>query len=178
MAKLIYSLKGVRGRDMDLYDTKIVITTNQTVGSFLTGNITDGKKTIFMCDIVGVQFKKSGRLIGYLQMNNKNDNMFSENTFTYENGKNGITNELMEKIYSYVVDRVEEIKYNTAIICETPNFKCEEKHQDEVRRTAEGYSRLKDAANQISHSTAKRCPYCGEIVKSKKCEMCGKEINY
>ena len=56
--------------------------------------------------------------------------------------------------------------------------KREEKHQDEVRRTAEGYSRLKDAANQISHSTAKRCPYCGEIVKSKKCEMCGKEINY
>lgn len=121
MAKLIYELIGVRGRRMKLYDTKCVITTDKTVGSFISGNITDGEKTIFLKDVVGVQLKKSGLLIGYLQfetpsmqMNNQKDNMFSENTFTYENGKNDITNELMDEVYRYVVDRIEELKYGIA----------------------------------------------------------------
>ena len=90
MAKLICDLVGCRGRRMKLYDTKCVIITDKTVGSLITGNITDGEKTIYLKDVVGVQFKKSGMLIGYLQletpsmqMNNQKDNMFSENTFTY-----------------------------------------------------------------------------------------------
>ena len=120
MAKLIYHLDGVRGREMKLYDTKCEIITKKTAGSFLTGNFTDGEKTIFLCDVVGVQFKESGGMIGYLQletpsmqMNNAKDNMFSENTFTFENGKNGLTNQMMRKVYSYVVDRIEELKYGT-----------------------------------------------------------------
>lgn len=129
MAKFICELEGVRGREMKLYDTKCVITTKKTVGSFITGNFTDGEKTIFYTDVVGVQYKRSGVLIGYLQletsssqMNNKSDNMFSENTFTFEGGKNGISNELMEAVYHYVVDRLEEIKYKTTIISEVPDF--------------------------------------------------------
>lgn len=121
MAKLIYDLIGVRGRRMKLYDTKCVITTDVTVGSFIAGNITDGEKTIFLKDVVGVQFKKSGMLIGYIQletpsmqMNNQKDNMFSENTFTYEAGKNNITNELIEEVYEYLVNRIEELKYGPA----------------------------------------------------------------
>ena len=80
--------------------------------------MTDGEKTIFYSDVMGVQFKKSGNLIGYLQfetasvqMNNQNSNMFSENTFTFEHGKNGISNEQMEAIYHYVCDLIEAIKY-------------------------------------------------------------------
>lgn len=122
MANLIYDLIGARGRRMKLYDTKCVITTDKTVGSFIVGNITDGEKTIYLKDVVGVQFKKSGMLIGYLQfetpsiqMNNQQNNMFSENTFTYENGKNGITNELIEEVYNYVVDRIEELKYGETV---------------------------------------------------------------
>lgn len=57
-----------------------------------------------------------------MQMNNKNDNFFSENTFTYESGKNGITNELIESLCKYVTDRIEEIKYGVKIIDETPDF--------------------------------------------------------
>jgi hypothetical protein len=127
MANLIYDLIGVRGRRMKLYDTKCVITTDKTVGSFITGNIADGEKTIFLKDVVGVQFKKSGMLIGYLQfetpsmqMNNQKDNMFSENTFTYEAGKNGITNELIEEVYNYVVDRIEGLKYGEAVVPHRP----------------------------------------------------------
>jgi len=129
MALFICEFEGVRGRNLKLYDTKVIITTKKTVGSLITGNFTDGEKTIYLRDVVGVQFKKSGGLIGYLQfetpsmqMNNKNDNMFSENTFTYEADKNGITNELMTALYNFVTDRIEELKYSTSIINKTPDF--------------------------------------------------------
>ena len=118
MAQLLYHLEGVRGRSIQIYDRKCVISTKAGVGSLLTGNVTDGEKTIFYKDVVGIQFKKSGGLIGYLQfetgsvqMNNQNSNMFSENTFTFENNKNGLTNEMMESIYHKVCDLIEAIKY-------------------------------------------------------------------
>ena len=117
MSKLIFEANGVRGRSIRLYDTKCIIKTTVTVGSIFTGNASDGEKTIFLKDVVGVQFKPSGGLIGFLQletpsmqMNNQNSNMFSENTFTFDNSC-GLTNQLMERVYQYVVDRVEELKY-------------------------------------------------------------------
>lgn len=101
---LLYDLEGVRGRHIEIYERKCVITTTATVGSVVTGNATDGEKTIFYPDVVGIQFKKSGVTIGYLQfetssaqMNNQASNVFSENTFTFEEGKNGITNDMMEE---------------------------------------------------------------------------------
>ena len=178
MAKLICSLKGVRGRNMDLYDTKIVITTNKTIGSFLAGNITDGKKTIFMCDIVGVQLKKSGLLIGYLQfetssmqMDNQKDNMFSENTFTYENGKNGITNDLIETVYNYVVDRIEEIKYKTPIIDKTPDLESMKNYQSSNEKSSEQES--ESSIPQII------CPKCGtkHDFDHPKCPNCKHNYN-
>ena len=120
MAILLYELEGVRGRSMKVYDRKCVISTKATVGSFITGNVTDGEKTIFYADVVGVQFKRSGSLIGYLQfetgsvqMNNQNSNMFSENTFNFEHGKNGVTNEQMEAIYNQICDILETLKYGS-----------------------------------------------------------------
>ena len=127
MAKLLYNLEGVRGRSILIFDRKCVISTKVSVGSFITGNATDGEKTIFYKDVAGLQFKKSGGLIGYLQfetgsvqMNNQNCNMFSENTFTFENGKNGITNEMMENIYHQICDMIEEIKYGDVTGIRTP----------------------------------------------------------
>lgn len=57
-----------------------------------------------------------------MQMNNENDNFFSENTFTFEDGKNGVTNELMKTVYQYIVNRIEEIKYGVKVIDVLPNF--------------------------------------------------------
>ena len=118
MANLIFEASGARGRSIRLFDTKCIIKTTVTVGSIFTGNATDGEKTIFLKDVVGVQFKRSGGLICYLQletpsmqMNNQNSNMFSENTFTFDSGT-GLSNEVMERVYQYVVDRVEELKYD------------------------------------------------------------------
>ena len=116
MAIFICTIEGVRGRTLHIYDTKVEIDTQVTVGSVVTGNATDGEKTIFLKDVVGVQFKRSGLTLGYLQfetpsmqMNNRGDNMFSENTFTFEGD-----NLLMEKIRDFLVDRIEGYKYGTA----------------------------------------------------------------
>ena len=114
---LIYSIDGVRGRHIDVYDNKAVITVKPTFGSFLTNNLTDGEKTIYYSDCVGVQFKKSGMTIGYLQletassmMNNRNSNFFGENSFTFD--AKHPSNEFMEQVAAYIRGRIEEIKAN------------------------------------------------------------------
>ena len=172
MARFIYEFEGVRGRNLKLYDTKIVITTNVTVGSLLTGNVTDGEKTLFLSDVVGVQFKRSGMLlIGYLQfetpsmqMNNKSDNMFSENTFTFEDNKNDITNELMKALYDYIVDRIEEIKCGTKIFVEPPNF--------DALKTQIAAEREKAAADAMVVEIPKE-ESIAEEPHGEICELCG-----
>ena len=118
MSILICSLQGVRGRSMDVYDNKCVITTDVTLGSLITNNALDGMKTVFFADVVGVQYKRSGATIGYLQletpsgqMNNKSSNMFSENTFTFDVNVNTFGNSTMDAIHDFIVDRLEAYKY-------------------------------------------------------------------
>lgn len=114
MEESVYQLKGARGRSMDVYPDKCVIRTKVGIGSFLSGNVTDGEKTIYYVDCIGVQFKKPSLTIGYLQletasglMNNKGSNFFNENTFTWEsNDLNGT----MEEVYQYVKRRVDKAK--------------------------------------------------------------------
>lgn len=86
VAKPIYDIQGVRGRSIRVYEDKCVITTKITVGSILTHNASDGEKTIYYMDCIGVQFKKAGLEIGYMQletasstMNNRANNFFNEN---------------------------------------------------------------------------------------------------
>ena len=112
MANLICRLYGVRGRTLEIYDNKCIIKTEVTAGSVITGNASDGEKTIFYRDCIGLQFKKTGLSLGFLQfetpsaqMNNQSSNFFSENTFTFEE-VNGITNELMYQVYCYVSRRM------------------------------------------------------------------------
>lgn len=120
---IVYSVDGVRGRHLDVYEDKCVIKTKAGVGSFLTGNAFDGEKTIYYSDCIGVQFKRSGMQIGYLQletasstMNNRKNNFFNENSFTFDKAK--VSNERMEKIADFVKKKVEEYKQgkNTATI--------------------------------------------------------------
>lgn len=121
MSELIYDLKGARGRKMKVYEDKVVITVKPGIGSFITGNALDGEKTIYYSDCLGVQFKKAGLTIGYLQfetasgiMNNKKSNHFNENTFTWDRMfiEGELTNEEMEKVADYVKERVDYYKQN------------------------------------------------------------------
>lgn len=111
----IYSIDGVRGKHIEIYENKCVIRTKPSFGSFLTHNMTDGEKTIYYKDCVGIQFKKSSLTIGYLQfetasgmMNNNNSNFFGENSFTFDTTK--VSNEKMEEVANYVKKRIDEIK--------------------------------------------------------------------
>lgn len=115
MSTAVYSIDGVRGRHIEVYEDKCVISTKAGLGSFLTGNISDGEKTIYYMDCIGVQFKRSGFQIGYLQletasglMNNRNSNFFNENSFTFDTTK--VSNEKMEEVAAYVKKKVEEAK--------------------------------------------------------------------
>lgn len=112
MSELVYSIDGVRGRHIDVYEDKAVITVTVGLGSLLTGNVSDGEKTIYYKDCIGVQFKKAGFAIGYLQletasgqMNNRQSNFFQENSFTFDTYK--VSNDKMVEVSDYVKERVE-----------------------------------------------------------------------
>lgn len=90
-ASPVFDVDGCRGRRIKVYPGHVVLYTDATLGAIMTGNATDGAKTIFYHDIVGIQYKEPGLTIGYLQletaagqMNNLSSNQFSENTFTFE----------------------------------------------------------------------------------------------
>lgn len=114
-AGLIYDLDGVRGRHIKIYEDKVVLSVKATFGSFLTGNISDGEKTIYFEDCIGIQFKESGLQIGYLQfetagriMNNATSNFFNENTFTWDTTVQ--TNEFMVQVSNYCKERIRACK--------------------------------------------------------------------
>lgn len=109
----IYDIEGVRGRSLKVYEDKCIISTRVNMGSLLTGNVTDGDKTIYYADVLGVQYKASSMTIGYLQletassqMNNRRDNFFNENSFTFDDK----LNDKMDEVAKYVQQKVEEAK--------------------------------------------------------------------
>ena len=118
--EIVYEIEGVRGRSIKIYKDKVIINVKTGIGSLITGNATDGEKTIYYRDVIGVQFKKSGVAIGYLQletastsMNNRNNNFFNENSFTFDTTK--VSNEKMEEVASYVKKQVETYKNMGAV---------------------------------------------------------------
>lgn len=115
--KPLYSLDGARGRHLDVYGNKVVLRVKATIGSLLTGNVTDGEKTIYYSDCIGLQYKKTGLTIGYIQfetasgmMNNKANNFFNENTFTWDSSVSNLTNEKMEEVVQYCKNKIDEYK--------------------------------------------------------------------
>lgn len=111
----IFSLNGARGRHLDVYENKVVITVRAGIGSLLTGNATDGEKTIYFCDCIGFQYKAPGVTLGYIQfetastsMNNIADNFFNENTFTWEPKQ--LSDNEMKDVVNYCKERIERYK--------------------------------------------------------------------
>lgn len=185
MANFICELEGVRGRTLRLYDTKCVIITQKTAGSLLTGNFTDGEKTLYLIDVVGVQFKKSGGMIGYLQfetpsmqMNNKSDNMFSEGTFTFEHGKNGMTNELMEAVYHYVTDRIEELKYGTSVVQGIPDFESLKDSKSSSDQDQQGETAAAMLSPDMPKADLWNNAQKAQGVTVGKCGVCGTKKTY
>ena len=99
-----------------MYEEKCVITTKASLSSWATGNSSDGEKTIYYVDCIGVQFKRcgTGLTIGYLQletasglMNKKADNFWNENSFTFNKEEQ---NEQVAEIADYIKEKIDEIK--------------------------------------------------------------------
>ena len=114
-----YSVKGVRGKSLDVFEDKCVITVGVTIGSILTSNATDGEKIIYYKDIIGIQYKEPGFTVGYLQletsapsMNNGISNFFGENSFTFDNSGDSVGVLEMQPIVEYIKKRVEDYKRN------------------------------------------------------------------
>lgn len=103
---IVFSIEGNRGRSIEVYPYKAVITIDSSsLGAIVTGNATDGAKTIYFSDIIGVQYKSPGMTIGYLQLEtashlgDKNQsNFFSENTFTF-----GEETQEIKEMYDYII---------------------------------------------------------------------------
>ncbi len=117
--KPVYSVKGNRGKTLYVCEDHIRITVDVTVGSVITGNATDGEKIIFYDDCIGIQYKRCGALIGYLQletaspiMNNKSENFFNENAFTFDDS----VEDVMYEVYEYIFRRVQASKKNNSNI--------------------------------------------------------------
>lgn len=114
---LVYDLQGVRGRFMKVYDDRCIIIVQAGLGSFLTGNGSDGEKTIYYMDCNGIQFKECGIQLGYIQletasaiMNRQASNFFNENTFTFD--LSVATNEKMREVADYIQERILAVKQN------------------------------------------------------------------
>ncbi len=112
---VIYHIEGARGRVIDIYPHKCVITTGVTFGSIITRNATDGEKTIYYQDCIGLQVKYPGVTIGYIQfetasmtMNNTGSNFFNENSFTFEETQ--ISSDEMNIVVNYIKNQLEAIK--------------------------------------------------------------------
>ena len=113
--EIVYSIKGVRGKSLKVFADRVIITVTAGMGAFLTGNLSDGEKTIYYTDCVGLQFKESGMQIGYLQfetaartMNNSASNFFNENSFTFD--LSSTTNEKMKEVRDYVQTQIKKCK--------------------------------------------------------------------
>ena len=111
----VFHVDGSRGRSLDVFPNKCIISVDATLGALVTGNATDGEKTIYYGDCIGLQYKRAGVILGYLQletatsaMNNNQSNLFNENTFTYDENK--ISNSEMDVIVDYVKAQVENVK--------------------------------------------------------------------
>lgn len=112
---LVYRINGARGRSIDIYPYKCVITTGVTLGSVLTRNATDGEKTIYYQDCIGLQVKYPGLTLGYVQFetaaptqNNSSSNFFNENTFTYEESQ--IASAEMTIVIDYIKAQLDKLK--------------------------------------------------------------------
>ncbi len=116
MSEKIYELKGVRGKHLDVYKDKVVIKAKVNLGSILTGSALNGEKTIYFSDCIGIQFKKAGLMIGYLQFETASSgvnsggggNFYAENSFNWETTK--IPNKKMVEVAEYCKKQIEEYK--------------------------------------------------------------------
>lgn len=111
-----YCLVNSLGKILDVYDDKVIFISTKSAATLVTGlvlgrSVTDGEKTIYYRDAIGVQFKASSIADGYIQIETASGNMASE-----YGGENSIqfsgkqSDEEAKIMVDFIRKRIEEIK--------------------------------------------------------------------
>ena len=114
-----YCLVNNLGKILDVYENKVVFTSTQSTSTIVTGlvfgtSMTQGEKTIFYKDAVGVQYKPSSIADGYIQVetaaggvSTSSSQYSGENSIQFSGKK---SNEEAEIIAGYIRKQIEDIK--------------------------------------------------------------------
>lgn len=107
------------GKILDVYDDKVVFTSTKSTATLVTGlvfgtSVTQGEKTIYYRDSIGVQYKASSLVDGYIQIETAAGNMTAkanqyggENSIQFSGDK---MNAEAEVIVNFIRQRIDEIK--------------------------------------------------------------------
>ncbi len=116
---VLFCLINNLGKILDVYENKVVFTATRSTSTLVTGilfsgsQMTQGEKTIYYRDAIGIQFKPSSITDGYIQIETSAGNMTS--TSSKYGGENSIQfgkacNEDAATIAEFIKNKIEEIK--------------------------------------------------------------------
>ena len=107
------------GKILDVYDDKVIFTSTKSTATLVTGlvfgtSVTQGEKTIYYRDAIGVQYKASSLVDGYIQIETAAGNMTAkanqyggENSIQFSGDKMNAEAEVM---VNFIRQRIDEIK--------------------------------------------------------------------
>ena len=114
-----YCLVNSLGKILDVYDNKVIFTSTHSTSTLVTGllfgtSVTQGEKTIYFKDAIGVQYKPSSIADGYIQVetaaggvSTSNSQYSGENAIQFSGKK---SNEEAEIIVAFIRKQIEDIK--------------------------------------------------------------------
>ena len=113
-----YCLVNSLGKILDVYENKVVFTSTQSTSTVITGlvfgsSMTQGEKTIYFKDAIGVQYRPSSIADGYIQVETAAGGVStSSSQYSGENSIQfgGKLNAEAEIIANYIRSKIEEIK--------------------------------------------------------------------
>ena len=112
-----YCLVNNLGKILDVYENKVVYTSTQSTSTVVTalvfgGSTTQGEKTIYFKDAVGVQYKPSKITDGYIQVETAAGGASASQAYGGENSIQfgGSCNADAEIIVAFIRKKIEEIK--------------------------------------------------------------------
>jgi hypothetical protein len=117
-----YCIVNSFGKILDVYDNKVVFTSTKSTSTVVSGlifgdSLTQGEKTIYYKDAIGVQFKPATITDGYIQVETAVGGMTSAKS--QYGGENSIqfgskVNDEAETVTNFIKQKIEEIK-NTPV---------------------------------------------------------------
>lgn len=114
-----YCMVNNSGKIFDVYDNRVVFTSTHSTSTLITGalfgtSVTQGEKTIYYKDAIGVQYKPSSVLDGYIQVETAAGGVSSSSS--QYGGENAIQfsgkerNAEAEIIVAFIKNKIDELK--------------------------------------------------------------------